>query len=64
MSAPQAGGAKEQVARLLTLVPYLHTREEVRLDDAARALGVPPAQLLRDLRVLLMCGLPVGTPGT
>jgi proteasome accessory factor C len=63
MSAPQAGGAKEQVARLLTLVPYLHTREEVRLDDAARALGVPPAQLLRDLRVLLMCGLPGGYPG-
>jgi proteasome accessory factor C len=55
-------GAKEQVARLLTLVPYLHSRGEVRLEDAARDLGMPPAQLLRDLRVLLMCGLPGGYP--
>ena len=54
--------AREQVARLLTLVPYLHTRGEVRLDEAARALGVPPAQLVSDLKVLLMCGLPGGYP--
>jgi proteasome accessory factor C len=57
-----AAGAKEQVARLLTLVPYLHSRGEVRLEDAARDLGLEPAQLLRDLRVLLMCGLPGGYP--
>lgn len=63
MSAPAGGGAKEQVARLLTLVPYLHTRGEVRLEEAARTLGVSPAQLLKDLRVLLMCGLPGGYPG-
>ncbi len=56
-------GAKEQVARLLTLVPYLHTRGEVRLEDAARDLGLSPEQLLRDLRVLFMCGLPGGYPG-
>ena len=55
-------GAKEQVARLLTLVPYLHSRGEVRLEDAARDLALTPAQLLRDLRVLLMCGLPGGYP--
>jgi proteasome accessory factor C len=61
MTAP-VGGAKEQVSRLLTLVPYLHSRGEVRLEDAARALGVPADQLLRDLRVLLMCGLPGGYP--
>lgn len=63
MTAPAAGGAKEQVARLLTLVPYLHTRGEVRLDVAAHDLGVTPRQLLSDLRVLLMCGLPGGYPG-
>ncbi len=56
------GGAREQVARLLTLVPYLHARGEVRVDDAARALGVPPAQVVKDLRVLFMCGLPGGYP--
>jgi proteasome accessory factor C len=60
MSAPAS--AKDQVARLLTLVPYLHAHGEVRVDDAARALGVGPDQLFRDLKVLFMCGLPGGYP--
>ena len=59
---PAPGGAKDQVNRLLTLVPYLHGRDGVRLDDAADALGVTPAQLVKDLKVLLMCGLPGGYP--
>lgn len=57
-----SSGAKDQVARLLTLVPYLHTHGQVRLDEAATALGVTPDQLLGDLKVLLMCGLPGGYP--
>jgi proteasome accessory factor C len=60
MSAPAS--AKDQVARLLTLVPYLHAHGEVRVDEAARALGVEPDQLFRDLKVLFMCGLPGGYP--
>jgi proteasome accessory factor C len=40
------GGAREQVARLLTLVPYLHARGQVRVEDAATALGVPPEQVV------------------
>jgi len=56
------GGAREQVARLLTLVPYLHSRGQVRLDEAAEALGTTPEQVRRDLRVLFMCGLPGGYP--
>lgn len=59
---PAPAGAKDQVARLLTLVPFLHARGQVRLDDAAAALGVPAAQLVKDLKVLLMCGLPGGYP--
>ena len=55
-------GAREQVARLLTLVPYLHQRGTVRLDQAAADLGLSPAQLVKDLKVLLMCGLPGGYP--
>jgi proteasome accessory factor C len=55
-------GAKDQVARLLTLVPYLHTHGRVRLEDAATALGIPAEQVLADLKVLLMCGLPGGYP--
>ncbi|WP_244928205.1 WYL domain-containing protein [Nocardioides sp. W7] len=60
MSASQ--GAKDQVGRLLTLVPYLNVRGAVPLQDAARDLGVTPRQLLSDLKVLLMCGLPGGYP--
>ncbi|ABL82154.1 MULTISPECIES: WYL domain-containing protein [unclassified Nocardioides] len=62
MSVSSASGAKDQVARLLTLVPFLHSHDQVRLDEAAAALGVPPDQLLGDLKVLLMCGLPGGYP--
>ena len=55
-------GAKDQVARLLTLVPYLHARGSVPLAEAAEALGVDAEVLLRDLKVLFMCGLPGGYP--
>ncbi|MBO0844540.1 MAG: WYL domain-containing protein [Nocardioides sp.] len=56
------GAAKDQVGRLLRLVPYLHGREQVPLDEAARVIGVPPSQLDQDLRVLFLCGLPGGLP--
>jgi len=62
VSTPPPGGAKDQVGRLLRLVPYLHARDQVPLDEAARVIGVPPDQLDRDLRVLFMCGLPGGYP--
>jgi proteasome accessory factor C len=57
-----AQGAKDQVGRLLTLVPYLNARGAVPLHDAARDLGTTPKQLMSDLKVLLMCGLPGGYP--
>jgi proteasome accessory factor C len=62
VSTATAGAAKDQVGRLLRLVPYLHAREQVSLDEAARVIGVPPDQLDKDLRVLFLCGLPGGFP--
>jgi proteasome accessory factor C len=62
MTSAVSPGARDQVARLLTLVPYLHHRDEVRLDDAAELLGTTPAQVLNDLKVLFMVGLPGGLP--
>ncbi|WP_183098340.1 helix-turn-helix transcriptional regulator [Nocardioides pelophilus] len=62
MTTTAAPGARDQVARLLTLVPFLHHRDEVRLADAADLLGTSPAQVLGDLKVLFMCGLPGGLP--
>lgn len=63
MSGVASGtSAKEQVGRLLRVVPYLHSHGQVRLDQAAADLGISDRQLVRDLRVLFMCGLPGGYP--
>jgi len=51
-------GAREQVARLLALVPYIQSRREVPLDQAAADFGVRPEQIVKDLNVLWFCGLP------
>ena len=49
---------KDQLARLLALAPYLQTRGDVPLKQVAADFGVSTEQMLRDLRVLYMCGLP------
>ena len=58
-----SGGSKDQVTRLLALAPYLQTRGEVPLKEVAEDFGVSPAQMLKDLRVLYLCGLPGYGPG-
>ena len=58
-----SGGSRDQVTRLLALAPYLQTRGEVPLQEVAADFGVTPAQMLKDLRVLYMCGLPGYGPG-
>ncbi|MGZ4500042.1 MAG: helix-turn-helix transcriptional regulator [Nocardioidaceae bacterium] len=51
-------GARDQVARLLALVPYIQARDEVSVEQAAADFGVRPAQIVKDLNVLWFCGLP------
>ena len=51
-------GARDQVGRLLALVPYIQSRQEVSVEEAAAAFGVRPAQIVKDLNVLWFCGLP------
>jgi proteasome accessory factor C len=58
-----SGGSRDQVTRLLALAPYLQTRGEVPLKEVAADFGVSPAQMLKDLRVLYLCGLPGYGPG-
>ncbi len=55
-------GAREQVSRLLALVPYLQARTDMSLSQVASDFGVAPEQILSDLKVLWMCGLPGLTP--
>lgn len=55
--------AKDQVGRLLALVPLIRRRGEIHVDEAAALLGVTAAQLVADLRVLIFCGWPGWLPG-
>lgn len=50
--------ARDQVARLLALVPLISRSGEMHVEEAASALGVTPAQVVQDLKVLIFCGWP------
>lgn len=50
--------ARDQVTRMLALVPYLQRGRDVSLRQLAAEFQVPPATIIKDLRVLWMCGLP------
>ena len=50
--------ATTDVARMLTLVPWLLERPGATLDEAAEAFAVTPAVIRRDLSHLDFCGLP------
>ena len=54
---------RDQLTRLLALAPYLQSRKEVSLAEVAADFGVSTAQMLKDLRVLYLCGLPGFGPG-
>src|SRR5699024_8603854 len=55
--------SREQVERMLTLVPYLRTRDQIPVSDVAEAFGVTVRQIILDLNALWFCGLPGGMPG-
>ncbi|HEY8455555.1 MAG TPA: WYL domain-containing protein [Actinopolymorphaceae bacterium] len=57
------GGAKEQVRRLLALLPYLLAHPGAKVADVARTFGISEKQLVADLGVLWFCGLPGMMPG-
>lgn len=55
--------SREQIARLLALVPYLQGKGAVSVADVAREFRVPEKVIRRDVSVLIMCGLPGLLPG-
>ncbi|MDR0837994.1 MAG: WYL domain-containing protein [Propionibacteriaceae bacterium] len=54
--------SRNQLERLLTLVPYLQAHPGVRVADVAQAFGVDGQQIIKDLEVAYMVGLPGGLP--
>lgn len=54
--------SQDQVSRLLGLVPYLRARPGASVDATASAFGMSKKQLVADLKLLWMCGLPGGMP--
>ena len=55
--------AREQVRRLLALLPYLLKHPNARTAEVAAMFGVSERQLRADLEVLWFCGLPGLMPG-
>jgi len=58
-----ADRAADQVQRMLALVPYLHDRAGVPVDQVAHDFAVPAATVVADLNVLWFCGLPEAVTG-
>lgn len=50
--------ARDQLTRMLALVPYLQSGKDVSLKRLAAEFQVPAATIIKDLKVLWMCGLP------
>jgi proteasome accessory factor C len=59
---PGGGTSSERLSRLLALVPYLQRHQGVALDEAARTFGVSERQLMDDLDLVFVSGLPGYTP--
>lgn len=54
----RAGSAPAQVARLLSMLPYIRSHPNVRVAEVADLFGVSERQVVRDLQVLWFSGLP------
>jgi predicted DNA-binding transcriptional regulator YafY len=55
-------GATERLSRLLALVPYLLARQGVPIAQAAQEFGISERQLVKDLELIFVCGLPGHLP--
>ncbi|MEU4549013.1 helix-turn-helix transcriptional regulator [Nonomuraea dietziae] len=53
----------DRLPRLLALVPYLMSHPGAQVDEVAAVFGLSEKQLIDDLQLVWMCGLPGHTPG-
>jgi predicted DNA-binding transcriptional regulator YafY len=54
--------ATDRLSRLLAMVPWLLNRQGVPLEEAARHFDITQAQLVKDLELLFVCGMPGHMP--
>ncbi|MEO3935270.1 WYL domain-containing protein [Dermatophilaceae bacterium Soc4.6] len=60
--SPSGESATARLSRLLMMVPWLLANQGVDLGVAAAEFGVSSTQLVADLELLFLCGLPGGMP--
>ncbi|TDE58422.1 WYL domain-containing protein [Nonomuraea mesophila] len=56
-------GSADRLPRLLSLVPYLMSHPGAQVGEVAAMFGLSEKQLIDDLQLVWMCGLPGHTPG-
>lgn len=56
-------GPEQRLPRLLAMVPYFQSRPGIATAEAAADFGITEKQLIKDLDLLWMCGLPGHGPG-
>ncbi|SPL97812.1 FIG019733: possible DNA-binding protein [[Actinomadura] parvosata subsp. kistnae] len=56
-------GSADRLPRLLALVPYLMSHPGAQVGEVADVFGLSEKQLIDDLQLVWMCGLPGHTPG-
>jgi proteasome accessory factor C len=54
--------ATERLSRLLAMVPWLLAHQGAPLEQVAAEFGVPQEQLVKDLEIVFVCGLPGHMP--
>src|SRR5207249_6217548 len=62
-SARRASRSSERLSRLLIVVPYVLRHPGVRVDELTKLFDMGEAELLEDLNLLFMSGLPPYGPG-
>lgn len=63
MADQSAGRVGKRLQRILLLVPYVIAHPGATVDELARKFGVRKRDLLADLNLVFMCGLPGYGPG-
>jgi proteasome accessory factor C len=63
MSEPTGGRVERRLRRILLLLPYAIRNPGISLDELSERFGVPKSDVVDDLQLLFVCGVPGYGPG-